>query len=268
MEVLRLGKQMTVGHANPSYWTLHRTMVKETGGFVSAFYRGFMPWGLMQCLKGIPVLFVQSEAMHQLQRRGGWNKDAAEKASGFLGGASQALFVTPMQKIKVSVVACETINKLSPLQVTQQIVKQHGILSLYDGVVPMILRRSIDWGIRFTVSNETKNFMIRHKQHESSGDCESDLALHELMICGMIGGSFSALTHPIDNIITNAMKPLPDGVPRDMVSVSRRMFMESGMKGFIRGWGIRIVDNSYHMAWMYGIGTYTYDLLRNAIEKY
>lgn len=101
MEVLRLGKQMAVGRqVAPSYVNLHRNLVSETG-FVGAFYRGFMPWGLMQCTKGIPVLFVQSESMYQLQARGNWSPNTAEKASGFLGGAAQAVFVTPMQKIKV-----------------------------------------------------------------------------------------------------------------------------------------------------------------------
>lgn len=102
LEVLRLGKQMTVGHSGaPSYHALHRNLVKDTGGFFHAFYRGFMPWGLLQCAKGVPVLFVQNESMYQLQARAGWSPNAAEKASGFLGGAAQAIFVTPMQKLKV-----------------------------------------------------------------------------------------------------------------------------------------------------------------------
>lgn len=37
LEVLRLGKQMARGEA-PSYWSLHRSFVSETG-FSGAFYR-------------------------------------------------------------------------------------------------------------------------------------------------------------------------------------------------------------------------------------
>lgn len=92
--------QLTPGKTQPSYISLHRSFVAETG-FLGAFYRGFLPWGLFQTAKGIPVLFVQNESMYQLQRRAGWSRDAAEKASGFIGGASQAVFVTPFQKIKV-----------------------------------------------------------------------------------------------------------------------------------------------------------------------
>lgn len=267
LEVLRLGKQMAVGHATaPSYLHLHRNLVSETG-FVGAFYRGFMPWGLLQCAKGIPVLFVQNESMYQLQARAGWSQNRAEQASGFLGGAAQAIFVTPMQKLKVSVVACDKMNAMSPLAASQKIVRKHGLTSLYDGVVPMVMRRSLDWGIRFTVSNHVKNFMLRRKQQNATGDGEQvQLNIYELIVCGLVGGASSALTHPIDNIITNSMKPLPRGESRSMLVVMRRMYFESGVRGFTRGWGIKILDNAYHMAWMYGIGTVVYDTMRRAMK--
>jgi len=263
MEVLRLGKQMTVGRQMaPSYLKLHRNLVSETG-FVGAFYRGFMPWGLLQCAKGVPVLFVQNESMYQLQARAGWSQNTAEKTSGFLGGAAQAVFVTPMQKIKVTVVACDKMNAMSPFQASQSIVQQHGLTSLYDGVIPMVMRRSLDWGIRFSVSNEVKNWVVRRKQ--ASG-LSTDLKLHELIFCGLIGGACSASTHPIDNIITNSMKPLPPGESRDMISVIRRMYTESGARAFTRGWDIKVLDNAYHMAWMYGVGTVVYDYMRKAMK--
>jgi hypothetical protein len=102
LEVLRLGKQMTVGrYSTPSYYAIHQTFVQESGGLVPAFYRGFFPWGLIQCAKGIPVLFVQHESMYQLQARAGWTPNAAEKASGFISGASQAFLINPFQKLMV-----------------------------------------------------------------------------------------------------------------------------------------------------------------------
>ena len=98
LEVLRLGKQMVVGReAAPSYWNLHMSFVNQSNGFVGAFYRGFLPWGLIQCAKGVPVLFVQHESMYQLQAKAGWSKNSAEKVSGFLGGFAQAIFVNPFQ---------------------------------------------------------------------------------------------------------------------------------------------------------------------------
>jgi len=262
LEVLRLGKQMAPGKA-PSYLGLHRSFVSETG-FSGAFYRGFYPWGLLQCVKGIPVLFVQNESMYQLQARAGFSESSAEKASGFLGGASIALFVNPMQKVKVTVVACETMNALTPVQAVRTITRQNGVTSLYDGVFAMMVRRSLDWGIRWTVSSEAKKYVIEQKRACNESEA---LSLAELVGCGVLGGAASAITHPLDNVITNSQKPLPSGAKRDLLSVARRMFHESGAKAFTRGWEIKVVDSSYHMMWMYGIGTVVYDQMRKSMEE-
>ena len=240
LEVLRLGKQMAVGHeAAPSYWRLHTSLVHESGTFWGAFYRGFMPWGLVQCAKGVPVLFVQHESMYQLQAKAGWSSASAERASGFMGGLSQALFVNPFQKVKVTVVACEQMNALSPVQALQTVVRRNGLLSLYDGVVPMMMRRSLDWGIRFGVSAEVKHWMLQQKSPD-----DQKLTAAENIFCGLVGGAFSASTHPIDNMITNSQKPMPAGKRRDLVAVVQRMYRESGVKAFTRGWGIKVIDNA------------------------
>lgn len=264
LEVLRLGKQMHIGKGIcPSYWRLHKSMVNQNG-LVGAFYRGFWPWGLLQCAKGMPPLFVQHESMYQLQSQAGWSRDSAEKASGFLGGFAQAIFVNPFQKVKVTVVACEQMNAMAPTLAVQTVVRQHGALSLYHGVVPMMLRRGLDWGIRFSVSSDAKNWVVQRKL--ARGD-SPDLGALELIGCGLVGGAFSALTHPIDNTITNSQKPMPDGARRDLISVVCRMYRESGIRAFTRGWGIKVIDNAYHMAWMYGIGTVVYDWMGRAIHE-
>jgi len=201
-----------------------------------------MPWGLVQCAKGLPVLFIQHESMYQLQSRLGWSPSQAERTSGFNGGFSQALFVNPLQKMKLTAVACQQMNALTPWQATKQVIKESGFISLYDSVIPMMIRRSLDWGIRFTVSAEVKHFILKQKTDGST------LNAYELIFCGLVGGAFSALTHLINNIITNSQKPLPRRAPRDLVSVVRRMYQQSGVAAFTRGWGIKLIDNSYRMA--------------------
>ena len=163
---------------------------------------------------------------------------------------------------QVSVVACPTMNLLPPLQASKQVIKTFGIGVLYDGIVPMMIRRSLDWGIRFTVCSEVKKYILERKREANE---EDNLAMHELIACGLVGGSFSALTHPIDNVITNIMKPMPPGTSRDLFSVVKRMARESGSKAFTRGFAIKIVDNAYHMGWMYGVGTITYDYMQKVI---
>ena len=265
LEVLRLGKQMAVGkHTSPSYLELHRAFVAESG-FFGAFYRGFLPWGLIQCGKGVPVLFVQHESNYQLNKHGWLNPYASEKVSGFLGGTAQAILVCPFQKIKVNVVASENLNRMKPWEAVRNLVTNQGILSLFDGLLPMIVRRSLEWGIRFGVSTELKNRILEVKR--SHGASSTDLTFVELIGCGLVGGACSGLTHPIDNIITNSQKPMEPGARRDVVSVIRRMMRESGVRAFVRGWVIKIVDDAYHMAWMYGVGTVVYDFVERELRK-
>lgn len=251
MDVLLLKKQLVTGRSvTPSYWHLHTRLMQEAGGRIHrAFYRGFMPWGLFQCTKGIPVLFVQHESMH-LFKQMGMSSKAAETTSGFVGGLSQAFFVTPFQKMKLFAVASQDMYQLTPTQALQTMIRENGFMSLYDGVFPTMIRRSLDWGIRFGLSTEAKNWRIHQKK--MSGD-SSGLSTAEFVLCGLLGGAVGSLTHPIDNIITNCQKPLHVGAPRDFVSVASRMYRESGMNAFTRGWALKVVDNSYHMAWMFGI---------------
>ena len=265
LEVLRLGKQMVVGRqAAPSYVQLHSGFVSESG-LIGAFYRGFLPWGLIQCTKGIPVLFVQHETNYQLVKHQICMPYTGEKVSGVVAGAAQAIFVCPFQKVKVSVVACQTMNNMTPWQACHAVVTKHGLTALYDGVVPMMMRRSLDWGIRFGVSSEVKNWIIANK--ERNGDASTKLSFYELIGCGLVGGACSASTHPIDNIITNSQKPMRPGARRDLLSVIRRMTAESGAQAFTRGWDIKVVDNAYHMMWIYGVGTVAYEFLHEALHE-
>ena len=99
LEVLRLTKQVEI-ESSSSYFDLHRVLIQNSG-LLAAVYRRFYPWGLFECLKGVPVLFVQSEAKKRLMTKLKLKQEVAENWSGFIGGASQAFFVCPIQKVKV-----------------------------------------------------------------------------------------------------------------------------------------------------------------------
>ena len=265
LEVLRLGKQMCVGrNLGLTYMELHKGLVAESG-LIGSFYRGFLPWGLIQCSKGIPVLFVQHETNYQLNQYQMCSPSSAEKLSGVLGGTAQALFVCPLQKVKVFVVASQDVNSMTATQACLNVVMRQGVLSLYDGIVPMMIRRSMDWGIRFGASSEIKRQIVERKF--ANGDSSGQLSLWELVGCGLVGGACSAMTHPLDNIITNSQKPMPRNDSRSLSSVMKRMVSESGVYAFTRGWGVKIVDNAYHMAWMYGVGTVLYDYMEKNLHR-
>ena len=47
--------------------------------------------------------------------------------------------------------------------------------------------------------------------------------------CGVVGGAFSAITHPIDCIITNSQKPSYSG-KKDPLTVAKSIYKEAGWK--------------------------------------
>ena len=164
---------------------------------------------------------------------------------------------------QINVVASQSINQLSALDACRTIIQQNGVPSLFDGLSAMMLRRSLDWGIRWGMASEVKNYMIHQKRARNESD---DLAVHEMVMCGVSGGAMSAFTHPIDNILTNSQKPLPPGTKRDLVSVAMRMYSTSGINAFTRGLAIKVVDSAYHMAWVYGVGAIAYSYVHRTIE--
>jgi hypothetical protein len=240
LDVLCLGKQMASGRVAPTYFQIHKRLVAESGSFSRAFYRGFYPWGLIQCTKGLPVLFVQHESLHHLQNLG-LTQSTSEKMSGCIGGVAQAAFVTPFQKLKVAVVARGDVHTLPTSEALMTVIRRDGLSGLFlDGLVPSMLRGAMDWGLRFGVSLHMKNYLVEDKKSRSE---DIKLSLIEWMCCGVIGGATSALTQPIDNIVTNCQKPMPNGTKRDVFSVIQRMYKESGLRAFTRSMGLKSLDS-------------------------
>ncbi|GMI12967.1 hypothetical protein TrLO_g11065 [Triparma laevis f. longispina] len=256
IEVLRLAKQMSP----QTYPQIHSTLVSESG-LLGAFYRGMIPWGLIQCVKGLPVLFVQGETKHLLSNHTPFPQSRIEPLSGIAGGIAQAFFVCPTQKLKVMAIADPKYSVMKPINVIKSVVNDIGLTGLYDGLAAMCLRRGMDWMIRFTVSAKV-NLYVRSLKDDPT----EPLKLHELMGCGIVGGAFSAITHPIDCVITNSQKPSYVG-SKDPISVAKVIYRESGAAGFGRGLAPKILDNSYHTMWMYGIGTFIYECVGQWTRK-
>jgi hypothetical protein len=61
MESVKIIKQAT----GRSYFNIIGTLWRNDG--IWGFYKGFMPWGAMQAVKGIPVMFTQNEVRFHLR---------------------------------------------------------------------------------------------------------------------------------------------------------------------------------------------------------
>ena len=112
-------------------------------------------------------------------------------------------------------------------------------------------------------------FLIRRKGAINNKDSlkESRNTVDELGIFGFVisrlaGVAASVITHPIDNIITNSQKPLNVGAATDMLSVVQHMVNENGRQAFTTAFLVKFIDNTYHTAWVYGVGILLYDRIR------
>eukprot|EP01117_Protostelium_nocturnum_P012925 TRINITY_DN4785_c0_g1_i1.p1 TRINITY_DN4785_c0_g1~~TRINITY_DN4785_c0_g1_i1.p1 ORF type:complete len:301 (+),score=108.57 TRINITY_DN4785_c0_g1_i1:113-1015(+) len=259
MEMVKIIKQAT----NKSYATIVSDLWKQEG--VLGFYKGFLPWGMLQMVKGIPVLFIQAESNHRFKGMGLDNK-TSETLAGFVGGVGQGVFLTPTQRLKTIVMtdpkygganAPKTVGQAmgSASKVIVDVVKNDGIGSLFKGLGPMMGKRGFDWGLRFYgISASTTWF--------KGNDPTYKLTTFEKMLTGVFGGAVSTLTMPFDSWVSNCQKANKAGDKKGAIDVAREMYRTGGSGAFVRGWLMRLCHASYHTIWMTTLGQYFFELWR------
>jgi hypothetical protein len=216
-------------------------------GLVSVLYRGFFPYGALQALtKGLPILFVESEVRRHVQGR--LSKRTTDLIAGIAGGAVQGAFVAPTQRLKTLTMTYG--GAVSGWRVAVVAAQQEGIRTLFRGTTALSLRRGIDWGIRFS----GLAWLRPHLEQWSGGKRN-----WHAIAAAFFGGSLSAVTLPLDNVIANMQK---SGSTGNMVTVATRIYSERGLTGFTNGFFGRVVHSGYHTAFVAGGGAIVYDWLK------
>ena len=68
-------------------------------------------------------------------------------------GTIQALFISPSQRLKVFAITYPMKLNYNTTYFLKKIIKDNGILSLYRGFVPIVIKKSLDWSAKlYTVS--------------------------------------------------------------------------------------------------------------------
>jgi len=196
---------------------------------IIAFYRGYYPWGVLQCVKGAPVLFVQDVVNNKLKRDhsnllSGTNnyQDIQFRSSvigGLCGGFSQAIILTPLQRMKTEII---TVENNAP-------IKTPGIPGLYKGFTAMAAKRSLDWGARFAGIAEFKRFYPEFSETYTG-----------IFVGGVIGGLCSLISMPFEVVL--AMKQKHNSLHNNTVQI----FNEIGLKQITRGMCFKALDSCYH----------------------
>ena len=249
MESLKITKQAT-GMSYPSiakqFWKIDGPM---------SIYRGFYPYGLMQMGKGIPVLFTQGEVKYQLDKHTNLSNTHKGIISGVSAGITQAVVITPLQKLKTTAMT-DTNNKgVNSTNLLKNVIKNEGITGLFKGLQPMIMKRSIDWGIRFGIISRCNQFIINRNEPGYK------LTPLDRITTGFVGGAASCMTMPFDSWIANCQKH-SNSKNNTAIQVAKNMYKEAGILAFTRGLTMRILHSGWHTAWIVGLGSIVYDKIK------
>lgn len=247
LESIKLSKQSS----GSSYNNIITDLWKKDG--IKCFHRGFYPWGLIQSTKGIPLLYTQHNVSNLLEK---YNISPSQNSiiSGLVGGAVQGIYVTPLQRLKVLAITSDKKLSYNTTYFMKDIIKNHGIKSLFDGLTPTITRRSLDWGIRLYGIDYIANNYYNKKRKELNSS--------ELIVSSIIGGSFSAVTTPIDVMITQLQKNNNKN-EKTKLDILQEFYHTNGPKGFTRGIVFRTIHTSWNTAFLYGLSGFLHDKLLN-----
>ena len=245
LKILKQSSGSTYLHIIKDLWSRYK---------FRGYYLGFYPWGLSQIVKGLPILFVQAEMHHLLTNYTNMSDNNRMLCSGVFGGISQGLFITPTQRLK-TIVMTYPVNDgrvLTPFEVIKETYKRGGIRTFYSGLLPMVIRRGIDWGLRFQGYYLAENIMKRRNE---------ELTIMNKVGCGVFGGALATITTPVDVCVAESQKYTNKG--KSLYSIIKDVYNNYGYRGFVRGWGIRVVHSCYHTVWVCGIGSIMFSMLRD-----
>ena len=224
-------------------------------GFRGLYY-GYFPWALLQSLQGIPMLFTQ----HHVERfiNGfGLSSNMSAALGGMAGGITMAFVVTPTSRLKTIAMTDPNFRGMNATSVLIRTVHNNGLSSIYNGFVPWCLKKSVDWSVRFGVAD-----WLSVAGSSLSGKHPDKFGVSEKFLVGAAAGAASTvISTPIDVLVANAQKFRESGRRAGLFELVFDLYRESGLRGFYRGWSMRVVHATYHTAWLYGGGKALFDWL-------
>jgi hypothetical protein len=246
IEQIKIIKQAT-GNSYPSILKDIKHDFRANG--MIAFYRGYYPWGVLQCVKGAPVLFVQDFVNNNLQTNYGpilsktTNEDQIKFRSniigGLCGGFSQALFLTPLQRLKTEVMTSNNIT-----------ISLFNTNNLYKGFLATSSKRALDWGFRFAGIAEYQ------KQFPEFSETNTGR-----FVGGIFGGLCSLVTTPLEVIIAMSQKH------RSLHTNSIQIIKDIGIQQMTRGMCFKALDSCYHTSMIMLLSPLYTNLIKQITEK-
>ncbi|XP_026411881.1 mitochondrial succinate-fumarate transporter 1-like [Papaver somniferum] len=215
------------------------TVIKTEG--VRALWKGLTPFATHLTLKY--ALRMGSNAMFQTafkDRDTGKLSYQGRLMSGFGAGVLEALvIVTPFEVVKIRLqqqkgLSPELLKYKGPVHCATTIVRQEGILGLWAGAAPTVMRNGTNQAAMFTAKNTID--VILWKKHEGDGKV---IQPWQSMVSGFLAGTVGPVcTGPFDVVKTRLMaqsRSANDVKYTGMVHAIRTIFQEEGLRALWKG---------------------------------
>nr|XP_009380703.1 PREDICTED: mitochondrial succinate-fumarate transporter 1-like [Musa acuminata subsp. malaccensis] len=208
---------------------------------VRALWKGLTPFATHLTLKY--ALRMGSNALLQSAFKDAATGDLSNRsriAAGFGAGVLEALLiVTPFEVVKIRLqqqkgLRPELLKYKGPLHCARMIIREEGILGLWAGAAPTVMRNGTNQAAMFTAKNAFD--IVLWKKHEGDGMV---LQPWQSMISGFLAGTAGPIcTGPFDVVKTRLMaqsRTGGDAKYKGMVHAIRTIFAEEGLFALWKG---------------------------------
>ncbi|KAF5197671.1 Mitochondrial succinate-fumarate transporter [Thalictrum thalictroides] len=248
--------------------------VSQTEG-VRALWKGLTPFATHLTLKY--ALRMGSNAVLQTAFKDsetGAISNRGRFLSGFGAGVLEALvIVTPFEVVKIRLqqqkgLSPELLKYKGPIHCARMIIREEGILGLWAGAAPTVMRNGTNQAAMFTAKNSFD--VLLWKKHEGDG---RTLQPWQSMLSGFLAGTAGPVcTGPFDVVKTRLMAQSRSGGDvkyKGMIHAIRTIFAEEGLLALWKGLLPRLMRIPPGQAIMWGVadqvtGFYERTYLQNA----
>ncbi|KAL9247031.1 hypothetical protein vseg_020502 [Gypsophila vaccaria] len=216
------------------------TTVAHTEG-VRALWKGLTPFSTHLTLKY--ALRMGTNAVLQSAFKDshtGAITHPARLLSGFGAGVLEALvIVTPFEVVKIRLqqqrgLSPELLKYKGPIHCAGTIIREEGILGLWAGASPTVMRNGTNQAAMFTAKNMFDN--VLWKKHEGDGKV---LLPWQSMISGFLAGTVGPIcTGPFDVVKTRLMAQSKSGGDMKytgMIHAIKTIYAEEGLRALWKG---------------------------------
>jgi solute carrier family 25 citrate transporter 1 len=217
-------------------------------------YRGMVP-ALGFAIPKAGIKFGSFSFFHSLIIKNTNNEDMPIKnlTAGMMAGVTEAiLVVTPQETLKTKLIEMNNgfYNGI------KRIVKNEGVLGIYNGLIPTILKQSTNQGLRFMSYGIYKNAIMNINGNQK-------ITTYQSFIGGMIGGSISTVcNNPID-VVKTRMQGLNSHQYNSTLNCIRIIIKKEGVYAFYKG----LIPRLMRVIPGQGIIFASYEKISHVLEK-